>query len=1018
MSQVYNRNWIKNPEIFSVNRLKAHTFFETYMPKYGNIENSVTEMSLNGMWYFRYHENLDIGIPQASIDISCKGWGQIKVPAHIQMQGFDKPHYVNRMYPWDGVEEIVHPNVPTYFNPVGVYVKYFKLPKEWSLDERIVISFLGVESGFALWMNGTFVGYSEDTFTTSEFDITPYLVAGENKLYMEVYKFTTGSWMEDQDFWRFSGIFRDVYLYRTPKSYIEDFKIDARPADDGSSGKLTIEAEVVAAEPVKLFVGMYEKEELMNTYELEKVADGKYRIAVDIENVKLWSSEYPNLYELMFALKNIKDEVLQVIPYKTGFKKIEIIDKIIYINGKRIVFNGVNRHEFSHVNGRALTYDEMLWDIIEMKRHNINAVRTSHYPNNPAFYDLCDEYGIYVMDEVNLETHGTWKYKIDNFQEYALPGNNPLWTAAVVDRTASMYERDKNHPSVIIWSLGNESYGGQNFREMKKYLTERDDRPVHYEGTEHCKEFADVTDIESQMYTTNVDEYFTKDFKKPLILCEYAHAMGNSCGALHKYIGYTRKYPSYQGGFIWDFIDQSILSTDRYGNEYLAYGGDFGDRPNDENFCVNGLIFGDRTLSPKMQHVKNCYQYIEIIPSRTEVTFKNHYLFTNLNNFRFVCTVAIDGEIIETKKMDINVAPGEEATYDLPITSVTVSGEVVVTVAAVLRRDTLWEKAGYEVAFGQYIYKIQGIAVNHDIKILHDGEDSIKMVVEDEHGLRIENSEINIGVYGQGFSYMFARKKAELTSMKIGNREVLTHTPRPNFWRASTDNDRGNGMDFKCAVWQVAGKNSRVRKVNFIDNGNHVKITYTYELAAVRTNCEVAYSVFEDGAIKVNFHYKGKKGLPMLPEVGIMMGLIPELKNVKWYGYGEEDTYADTFQGAKVGVYKTTVSANLKPYVVPQATGNKCGVRWLTLTDNQGTGIKVSGEDLLEVVALPYTPTQLEDAQHHFKLPAVYDTFLRINHRQMGVGGDNSWGALVHEEYTIPSDEDIKYSFKIEIINQ
>ncbi|OON93938.1 MAG: hypothetical protein ATN31_04755 [Candidatus Epulonipiscioides saccharophilum] len=1006
----FSRDWICDPEIFSVNRLKAHTYFQSYIPKKNGSDVTEMEMSLRGMWYFKYYENLeDLGVPRASVDISCKSWGQIKVPSHIQLQGFDRPHYVNRMYPWDGVEEISHPNVPKYFNPVGVYVKYFKLNKDWNLDDRTVISFLGVESGFALWLNGKFIGYSEDTFTTSEFDITDFIKEGENKLYMEVYKFTTGSWMEDQDFWRFSGIFRDVYLYRTAKTYIEDFNIKATPKNplESNIGDLAINLSVVGEGDFKIFAGIYEKEHLLSTYELKKVAAGQYAVEVVMNNIKLWSSEAPNMYEVLFALKSDKDKLIQVVPYKFGFREIKIIDKIIYINGKRIVFNGVNRHEFSHVNGRAVTYDEMLWDVIQMKRHNINAVRTSHYPNHPVFYDLCDEYGIYVLDEVNLEAHGTWKYNIKEFQENALPGNNVLWTAAVVDRTASMYERDKNHPSVIIWSLGNESYAGENFREMKKYITDRDSRPVHYEGTCHAPGFKDVSDIESHMYTTNVDAYFEKEYDKPFILCEYAHAMGNSCGALHKYIDLTKKYPSYQGGFIWDYIDQSILTKDRYGNEYLAYGGDFGDRPNDENFCVNGLIFGDRKLSPKMENVKHCYQYIEITPNKTEVNIKNNYLFTDLKNFEFRASIAVDGEVIESERLEVELKPGEEKVFQLPFIQPILIGEILITVEATLKESTKWEKAGYEVAFGQFIYKENIDAVNSD----EDNEDKIKK----SHELRIENSEINIGVYGQGFSYMFARKKAEFTSMRIGNQEMLTHTPRPNFWRASTDNDRGNGMDYNCAIWQVAGKNARVRQVTFTNEGDHVKIQYTYGLAAVETICYVSYLIYEDGSIRVEYEYKGKEGLPKIPEVGMIWGFIPELRNISWYGYGKEDNYADTINRAKIGVYRTTVLENVQPYVIPQETGNKSGVRWMTITDDQGVGIKISDKNLLEISALPYTPIQLEEANHHYKLPAVYDTFVRVNHRQMGVGGDNSWGAPVHEEYTIASNEDIKYSYKIEI---
>lgn len=699
----------------------------------------------------------------------------------------------------------------------------------------------------------------------------------------------------------------------------------------------------------------------------------------------------------MHLLLKVDENILQEILYEVGFKRSEIIDGIWYINGKRLVINGVNRHDSSHLNGRSVTRDEMLWDILQMKRHNVNAVRTCHYPSQNYIYELCNHFGIYVMDETNLETHGTCMPKIEDF-DMNIPGNKPEWKDISVDRTNSMFQRDKNLACIISWSLGNESNGGENFRHMKQAIRDNDAvTPVHYECVWRSEKYSDVSDLMSSMYT-NAEEISTQlenRLNQPRMLCEYSHAMGNSCGGMHKYIELTEKYEQYQGGFIWDYIDQAILTKDCYGKEFLGFGGDFGDQPNDHNFCINGLIFGDRTLSPKMQLVKTMYQPAKITVDKTKVTIWNKNLFVNLNKYDGICTVMHNGEEVLYKEIEFDVPALETKAFELPIEEYFQGGEYVVTVSLLLKENTLWEDAGYEVMFGQYSYKVE------ESPVVHRGD------------LRVVNTINNIGIYGDNFSCFFSTLKG-LKSYKIGDKELITSGAKLNFWRAPTDNDIGNKMSYDLAMWKTAGLYAKIINVDFTKAENSAIIKYTYSLPTfIETTTDVIYEIFGDGTIDISMKYFGKKGLPMMPEFSLMIGFDRDLEVISWYGYGEDDSYQDTMQGAKLGVFTSTVDESLKPYVIPQESGNKYGVRWFVVTNERGEGVHIATQTPLEISALPYTPHQIEAFDHPNKLPDIYETILRISKYKMGIGGDDSWGAAVHKEYCISAENDMEFTFSI-----
>lgn len=990
----FDLGWIEDPEVFAVNRLPHHSNHHYF----GEME---FKKSLNGKWKFHYAKNIEsIQKDFYEMEYSAKGWDEIGVPGHIQLQGYDVPQYVNVMYPWDGHEQLIAPQVPKIHNPVGCYVKYFEVPREWE-HQPVHISFQGVESAFYIWLNGQFVGYSEDSFTPAEFDLTPYIKEGENKLAVMVIKWCSGSWLEDQDFWRFSGIFRDVYLYTTPKTHICDLRVQTDLDEYYRHGELKLNLKVSGEFDGFVQASLLDANRNITTSFGAGLAE-EISITQPVQNVNLWSAESPYLYTLYIQVIDQLGDVIETVTQKVGFRKFEMIDKILHINGKRIVFNGVNRHEWSAKHGRSITLEEMQWDVKTMKQHNINAVRTSHYPNNTAFYDLCDTYGLYVIDEANIETHGTWQTEKDQREDNVVPNSKPEWTGVVIDRGAAMLERDKNHPSILIWSCGNESFGGENFYKMSQYFKANDPtRLVHYEGVSLDRRFNDTSDIESRMYTPvdEIREYLESNPEKPFICCEYTHAMGNSNGAMHKYTELTEQYLMYQGGFIWDFIDQVLWTKDSFGKPYLAFGGDFGDRPNDVNFCGNGLSFGDRRLTPKIQEVKYNYQNFKIQVQETSARIKNKNLFIGTEDYVLKYEVAEEGVVLYRGMMTIDIPAGDEKTIDLPIKKEVSAGEYTVTVSLCLKQDTLWAEQGFEVAFGQYVYGVR------------KQKETCRQKVTVIDGLS------NFGVRGEDFLVLYSKVYGGMISYKVAGKELIDKVPMPNFWHAPTDNDRGNKMGYRCAPWKIASLYGKVVDIKTVVEDYKASICYTYQLPIGKSVvCKVTYTTYGNGEVNVAMDYEGVEGLPEMLDYGMLFTLPKDYNQIKWYGLGPAENYVDRKHGSKLGVYEGTVEEQMVPYIVPQECGNKAGVRWATVTDYRGNGLKFITDQEMEFCALPYTPHELENAYHHYELPQSSHTIVKVSLKHTGVGGDNSWGAETHPEYTIPSNTPLHFEFKIQMV--
>ncbi|AOZ92399.1 glycoside hydrolase family 2 TIM barrel-domain containing protein [Paenibacillus crassostreae] len=1001
-----NLGWLSDLSVYAVNRLAAHSdhrYYET-MEEAETSDVMPLRYSLSGEWKFSYSNHPD-SRPQHfyQLDYNCAGWNHINVPGHIQLQGYGIPQYVNTMYPWDGVEELRPPQIPLNQNVVGSYVKYFSVPDNMK-NRPVMISFQGVESAFYVWVNGQFVGYSEDSFTPSEFDISSYLVEGENKLAVEVYQRSTGGWLEDQDCWRFSGIFRDVYLYTVPDIHVRDLFVHTKLDQGYSKGMLSVELDFLGDENGTLELELRDADgEQVAT--MRSAAEGSTsNLSLEAGLVQLWSAEKPYLYTLYIRVFDSSGNLVEVIPQRVGFRVFELIDKVMCLNGKRIAFKGVNRHEFNARRGRAITREDMLWDIRTLKQHNINAVRTSHYPNQSDWYELCDEYGIYVIDEMNLETHGSWQKLGIVEPSWVIPGDRPEWQGIVLDRAQSMVERDKNHPSILIWSCGNESYGGEVIYNVSQYFRDRDPaRLVHYEGLFHDRRFNDTSDMESRMYAkpTEIEAYLQDDPQKPFISCEYMHAMGNSLGGMHKYVELERKYSLYQGGFIWDYIDQALFKKDRYGQEFLAYGGDFGDRPTDYNFCTDGIVYADRTLSPKMQEVKVLYQNFRLEPGLEGVTIVNECLFQNASDYRLEYSLNYEGRELYLGSMDVDVAPLSEQYVALPYLAnfVDIFGEYYINAALVLKEDLDWAPQGYEIASGQKVFQ-------------HGEADKQLQVTMGK--LEVIHGDVNIGVKGTNFNMLFSKAQGSLVSLQYAGREMISRPPYPQYWRAMTDNDRGMGSGYTHSGWYAASLMPRCVDVEIVEQDNSALITFTYTVSiSEHVKVTVTYKVTPDGSLRVKTRYQGTTGLPTLPIFALSFKIPADYSHLEWYAMGPEENYIDRLHGAKLGVFHNEVSNNVSGYVKPQESGNRTGVRRVSITDHLGHGISINAEVPVECNISPYTAFELEHAAHHYELPPVYYTVVTVAGRQMGVGGDDSWGAPVHDEYLIPSDEELEFEFMI-----
>lgn len=1113
----FNIEIVKDPAVYEENRLPAHSDHIFFASEEEVREGKTSfRYSLDGIWKFAYAQNpktAPVGFEKTDVD--CHGWEEIRVPAHIQMEGYGAPQYVNTQYPWDGSAEIDPGEIPEDFNPTASYVKYFYVPAQMR-GKRIYVSFQGVESGFALWLNGRYVGYSENSFDPAEFELTSYLTEGENKLAVRVFRFTSGSWTEDQDFFRFSGIFRSVFLYAVPKTHVKDLTVRTILSDDFDEAKLQLSMKTVGVGTVKavLFQGRRDEGDPENAFfegcekrqagnfdeedswfavpkdgddlllvKEEKIQpSGESAFEYAVEQPRLWSAEHPNLYDLILEVYDEAGNLTEMIPQKVGFRRFEMDGNLMKLNGKRIVFCGVDRHDFSSKTGRAISKEEIRQDIVTMKRNNINAVRTSHYPDVSYLYDLCDRYGLYLIAENNMETHGIWDQIIKGQKDisYAVPGDRENFREAMLDRVNSCYQRDKNHPSILIWSCGNESFGGSVIHDMADLFRKLDPtRLVHYEGIFHDRRYNDSSDMESQMYTpaAGIRDFLKEHREKPFICCEYTHAMGNSCGGMNQYVELSDEESLYQGGFIWDYIDQSIGRKDRYGKDIQAYGGDFDDRPSDYEFSGNGIVYGgDRKPSPKMRSVKYNYQMLDIrIDQENGQLFAkihNRALFTPSSEFGAVLMLEKEGRTL--KRMVWNPAavnPEETKTIGLPLALPAADGEYTVTISFVLKENVPWAKKGYEVAFGQSTFRVfteekvsgtgtAGRTFEKEITGCYRGSEgdsgespeqqrkevcrSLKMAghfphdlqhnycSNDEEGfnwledpnegriLHVIHGANNIGVKGDNFQILLSLTAGGMTSYRYGGRELLKDMPRPNFWRAPTNNDDGNVMAARYGQWKIASLYLTQKNLDHPYTGSqptvkeekdHVDVTYHDTLPTrPRGGCDLTYRVYANGTVFVTLDYDTVPELGDMPEFGVAMKVSSDFDQIRWYGYGPDETYADRMQGAKLGIYQQTAMESVAKYLVPQESGAKCGVRWATVTDQRGRGLLFAGDKMM-FSAQPWSVHEIENARHACELPPVHFTHIRCALGQMGIGGDDSWGAKTQDEYLLKPGKHLSFTF-------
>lgn len=1022
--QKETNDW-ENPAVVGRNREPAHC---TYLP-FSDINTALKNdanrspffKSLNGTWKFSWVKkpaDRPVDFYKECYDVNQ--WDDIPVPSNWELQGYGVPIYTDEAYPFPRNP----PYIPHDWNPVGSYKRTFSCPKEWK-GRQIFLHFCGVKSAMYVWVNGEKVGYSQGSKTPAEFNITEYIREGENTLALEVYRWSDGAYLEDQDYWKISGIERDVCLFSTPNVYIRDFFALAGLDEKYTNGKFSLDVHVKNELSERtgrylIEIKLLEDEDVLSptvdmkqSLTLNASEEGVAHFEAVVEKPRKWTAETPNLYSLVISLLDPSGEIVEVVSCKVGFRRIEIKDGQLLVNGVPITIKGVNRHEHDPVTGRAITVGSMLEDIMLMKQFNINAVRTSHYPNRTEWYELCDKYGLYLIDEANIESHGM------GYHPDTTLGNNPAWGKAHLDRTTRMVERDKNHPSVIIWSLGNEAGDGVNFQETYQWIKKRDpSRPVQYEQAR----LESHTDIYSPMYGTidQIVEYAKSDEHRPLILCEYAHAMGNSVGNLQDYWDAIEAYRSLQGGFIWDWVDQTFLREGEDGTKFWAYGGDMGFAgvTNDSNFCANGLVQADRSLHPHIWEVKKVYQSIKVKPVdlyRGRVKIVNTYDFTNLDFFFFTWEIMGDGEQIARGELpSLDVAPHGSTAVDLPVPEIRPEPgvEYFLTVKASTRVKTPLIPKGHVVAWDQMKLPLYDAVA--------------KVAVPELPNIELVDSEKTIHISGVEFVLIFDRNSGTMKSFKYRGKELIRTGPVPNFWRPVTDNDLGGGMARHCAVWRYAGKNQKVEKVTAQKVNDKTAVVDVYSTILVgESKYHTTYTVYGSGDIVVENHFvPGEKDLPELPRFGMTMTLPGEFKYIRWYGRGPHESYWDRKTGAAIGVYSGTVWEQYHPYVRPQENGNKTDVRWIALTNHEGIGLLAVGMPLLSTSARQFFQEDLErkeegSPRHGSEIRPKDVVTFNLDNKQMGVGGDTSWGwrAWPHPEYRLFSKA-YSYRFRLRPLSE
>ncbi|MBN1995928.1 DUF4981 domain-containing protein [candidate division KSB1 bacterium] len=990
------KDW-ENQKVFGINKEKPHAFYIPYQDiksaKTQNVAQSKYFKLLNGNWKFKLVDRLlETNENFTAVDFDDKSWDSIKVPSDWQCEGYDYPIYVNAGYPF---KEANPPFIPENYNPTGLYRTTFSIPEKWQ-NYQIIVHFAAVNSAFYLWMNGKKVGYSQGSKTPAEFDITKFLTKGENLMALKVIRWSDGSYLEDQDFWRLSGIERDVFLLATPRIKISDFTIKADLDNDFKNGLFELNLDLNSTDTdnsLSVICRITDQDKVL--FEDEKTASKQsVSFKTTFPAVRQWSAESPNLYGLEIELKE-KNGVLQAIFQNIGFRNVQISDGRLLVNGQAVYLKGVNLHEHHEKNGHVVDVETRLKDIRLMKQNNINAVRTSHYPQDPVWYDLCDKYGLYIIDEANIESHGMG-YRSDRTL-----ANKPEWLEAHMDRIERMVERDKNHPCIIIWSLGNEAGNGYNMYQAYNWIKKNDPtRPVQYERA--GLEFN--TDIHCPMYAgmQHMERYARRSPDRPLIQCEYAHAMGNSVGNLQDYWDLIYKYDNLQGGFIWDWVDQGLLKSDDKGNPFWAYGGDFGpkDVPSDGNFCMNGVVNPDRTPHPSLFEVKKVYQpvYFKKVDLATgKVEIFNYYAFTNLESLDFYWIIEGNGALIEkSEKLQLKDVPAGESTVvtlTLPELDAAPNTEYFLTLFAQTGTATELVPAGHVVAYEQF-----KLPVYNDVPVVYSTTGT----------LQLDNSETGVSVSGSDFFLKIDKKTGWIASYKIQGKETLVLALQPDFWRAPTDNDFGNRMPERCEVWKDLDKEFIVSRVGVRQPvPGKVTVAVDFDIRRIESVAQINYTIYSDGTVAVaSTFYLQKSDLPEIPRIGFRTRLPQEYSDFAFFGRGPHENYIDRKTSALVGLYTSKAKDQYYPYNRPQENGYKTDVRWALLKNGKGVGLKVIGEPLFGTSAMPYSREDFdpgkEKAQRH-TIDVTPRNFVEwhIDLKQMGVGGDNSWGAKPHDEYMI-----------------
>ena len=1012
-----NEPW-QNPQVNEMNREPMHAYFTPYTNEANALKqhalpadvrfnvNPATErrISLDGTWKFLFSKNNDL-CPKDFYKpgYSPRKWSKIEVPGSWELQGFDAPIYTDTRYPFPANP----PYVPTDYNPVGAYLRDFTVPAGWE-GMDIFLDFEGVESAYYVWVNGELAGYAEDSRLPSHFNITKLLKKGNNKLAVKVFRYSDGSYLEGQDYWKYRGIERSVYLYARPQSRVKDFQMTSELINGYKDGELKLNVllnQPKAGETVEIKVLDAGKTIYDQKKTIASTNDTLFTEKQIFPNARAWNAETPNTYTLVVSTFDAQGKPLESFTHLFGFRTVEMLNGMQMINGQAVLFKGVNRHEHDQHKGRTITVASMIQDIQLMKQFNLNGVRNCHYPNNYPWYELCTEYGLYMVDEANIESHGMMDHKDGTLANY------PDWELPFMQRMGRMIARDRNCSAIVTWSLGNESGYGKHFETIYDYSKKIDPtRPVQYEGGGYDAK----SDIYCPMYARiwRLRQHVNQRDARPMIMCEYAHAMGNSVGNLQDYWDLIYKYDQLQGGFIWDWVDATFAIKDKNNRDIAAFGGDMGfvGVVNDSNFCANGLVAADRTPHPHIYEVKKVYQYIHFEPlafTANKVKVTNWHDFIGLEGYVLRWAVECDGKAVQSGEMDFPViAPRGSANIELPLKALPADGkEYFLTLRAFTKNEAPLIPKGHEVAIEQWLLPSNGAAVQPAQSV--------------NGSLSTERSNETIRLKGDNFQIAFSTQSGEMTELNYNGKNLIKEGLQPNFWRPLTDNDIPNGHLKRCATWKTAGRDAKLQNIEVTEGQQMATVTATYRMEAQDATLQTVYTVRPNGAVQVSMHFiPGKKALNEMPRLGMRMILPAEYEMMTWLGRGPQENYADRKTGALVGLYNATVWEQYHPYVRAQETANHCDVRWVALRNAAGEGLLVTGEEPLSVSAwnfpmedIEYRPSQVE-RRHGGSIVKKDMVWLNIDHMQMGVGGDNTWGAQIHPEYTITPKE-WKYSFTL-----